>query len=260
MRNFLTKNLGAKTGRVTIELFSVWHIMYLVLIVGAIVGVAFFIRKKAPTTQNNVLKNLALVTLALYIADFFLQPFVNGDPFALNIDKLPFHICTCMGIVAVFAQFSHHTWLQTIAVVLAVASTALYLVYPGSALGGVTPWCYLVVQTMLYHGLLLMWGVLNLTTGAVHLQWKKIWQPLLGIIVVALWATVGNVCYNSSYLGDDGKHHWDWLFLTGSTFSVPAYLMPLVVIALLSAVVCLVYLVDWLATRDGKKQPAPLSR
>ncbi len=260
MRDILIKIFGTSDGNITIELFSIWHFLYLILIAGAIVGVAFWLKNKSAQFKNKTLKVISIVVLCLYIADFFLQPFVSGSPFELSIDKLPFHICTLMGIIAVFAQYSNKAWFKEIATSLAIAGALMYLTYPGSALGGVTPWCYKVVQTMVYHGLLLMWGVLTLTTGEVTLKWKNIWMPLLGLVVVALWATVGNVCYNSSYVGGDGNHHWDWFFLTGSTFTfVPTWLMPFVVIVATFGVVCCIYLIYWLATRDWKKKKAVLN-
>ncbi len=255
MRNFLIKILSNDEGSIEITLFSIWHFLYIFIIAGAIVGAAFALRKKSASTKQQTLKIISIVTLCLYITDFFLQPFVSGTPFTLNIDKLPFHICTLMGIVAVFAQYSNKVWFKEIASALAIVGSLMYLTYPGSALGGVTPWCYQVVQTMVYHGMLLMWGVLTLTTGEVKLHWKKIWMPLVALCVVALWATIGNVCYNSSYVGGDGNHHWDWFFLTGTTFPfVPTWLMPFAVVTAVFSVVCCIYLIYWLATRDWKQQ------
>lgn len=254
MRNFLIKLFGTSEGSVDMSLFSVWHFLYLAAIAGAIVGAAFALRKKSPEYKNKTLKILSIVTLCIYIADFFLQPFVNGTPFELSIDKLPFHICTLMGIVAVFAQYSNKAWFKETSSALAMAGTVMYLTYPGTALGDVTPWCYKVVQTMTYHGLLLTWGVLTLTTGEVKLNWKNIWMPLVGLCIIAVWATVGNVCYNSSYIGGDGNHHWDWFFLTGSTFPfIPVWIMPFVVITSIFAVISGIYLIYWLATRNRKK-------
>lgn len=257
MRDFLIKIFSNTNGSVEISLFSIWHFLYVFLIAGATVGAAFALRNKSKEYKNKTLKIVSIVTLSLYIADFFLQPFVDGKSFELNIDKLPFHICTLMGIIAVFAQYSNKQWFKEIATALAIAGSLMYLTYPGSALGGVTPWCYKVVQTMVYHGMLFMWGVLTLTTGEVKLTWKNIWMPLVGICVVAAWATIGNVCYNSSYVGGDGNHHWDWFFLTGSTFPfVPTWLMPFAVITAVFSVICCVYLIYWLATRDRtKKKP-----
>ena len=61
-------------------------------------------------------------------------------------------------------------------VMLAVASSMMWMCYPGSALGGQPPFCYLIFQTFMYHGFLLCWGFLNLALGVVTLDIKKIWK------------------------------------------------------------------------------------
>jgi hypothetical protein len=61
--------------------------------------------------------------------------------------------------------------------------------------------------------------------------------------MIAAWATVGNLTFNSSYLGNDpDAHHYDWFFLTGTTFPfVPPYLMPIAVIAAVLGMVMIIY-------------------
>lgn len=248
MTDFLKKIFGWKVGKISIELFSVWHFLYIFLIVGFIVGGVFLLKNKPQKTKEKTLKIMIVTTLVLYIADFMLQPFVTSD-FTIDIDKLPFHICTLMCIVSTFAQFSNKGWLKEIAVTLSMAGSLMYLLYPGSALGGVSPWCYKVIQTMLYHGLLLAWGVLSLTTGEVKLQVKNMWQPLIAVICVALWAGLGNICFNG------GDHHYDWFFLTGSTFPfIPKWLMPFVVVVAVYGVISCFYLIYWLVSRKRNKK------
>lgn len=241
----LRKFFGWQLGSVDMTLFSAWHIGFVLLICALITGAAFLLWKRSPKCKKIVLNVIAITTLCLYIFDFFVQPFMSDD-FTLNIDKLPFHICTIVGIVIVFAQFSKKNWFRETAAALACISSLMYLVYPGSALGGVSPWCYKVLQTFIYHGLLLAWGVLSLTTGEIKLNIKHIWYPLLGLVAICLWATLGNICFN-------GGGHWDWFFITGSTFPfIPANLMPLASVAACYGVTCIVYLIYWLATRKRK--------
>lgn len=253
MRDFLIKIFGTTNLGVEIGLFSVWHFLYIIIIAGAIVGAGFALRKRTDETKNKTLKIISIVTLCLYISDFFLQPFVTSDH-ELNIDKLPFHICTAMGIIAVFAQYSNKKWFKEVAVALAITGSLMYLCYPGTALGGgKSPWCYKVIQTMIYHGMLLGWGVLNLTTGQVKLNWKNIWMPLVGILIITAWAAIGNICYNEHWA--NGSPHFDWFFITGSTFPfVPTALMPFLTITAVFGVNACVYLIYWLVTREWKKK------
>lgn len=255
MNNFLRKILGwTGKGGIEIDAFSVWHFLYIFLIAGAITGAGFALKGKSEETKKKVLNILSVVVLCWYITNFFLQPFVQGDN-QLNIDKLPFHICTLMSIVAVFAQFSRKEWFKETSVIMAMSGAIMYLVYPGSALGGIAPWCFKVIETMLYHGLLFSWGILSLTTGQVKLHYKNMWMPLVGIVCVAVWATIGNLCYNVSYISDGVNHHYDWFFLTGSLvdYIIPVWAMPSLVITAVYGVASCFYLINFICQVINRK-------
>ncbi len=248
MRDFLIKVLSWKEGKIEIGLFSIWHFLYLFIIAAAIIGAAFLLRGKSNETKKKTLDILSVVVLASYIVDFMLRPFLRSD-FTLEIDKLPFHICTLMSIVGCIAQFSKNDKFKEVAVVLAMAGCLMYLTYPGAALGGISPFCYKVVQTMLYHGALLAWGVLSLTTGQVKLHTKNMWLALIGLVLVILWAGLGNICYNG------GEEHWDWFFLTGTTFPfVPKALMPFAVLVAVYGVIACFYLIYTSCLRSEAKR------
>ncbi len=249
MRDFLIKVLGWRgENGITIELFSIWHFLYIFLIIGAIVGAIFLLKTKSQKTKQKTLKILIITTLVLYIVDFMLQPFVTRDN-TLDIDKLPFHICTLMSIVGTLAQYSKNQNFKEVSVTMAMAGALMYLTYPGSALGGIAPWSYKVIQTMVCHGMLLAWGVLSLTTGEVKLNYRKMWMPLVGVVCMALWAGLGNLCYNG------GTHHYDWFFITGSTFPfIPKYLMPFLAVAAVYGVIACFYLIYWIVEKIREKK------
>lgn len=255
MNEFLIKILSwtGEDGGIAIEAFNLWHIIYLIIIACAITAAGFALKGKKSETHKKVLDKLSIGILCWYIANFFLQPFVRGNN-QLNIDKLPFHICTLMAIVGVFAQFSKKEWFKEVSVTLAMGGALMYLTYPATAFGGAAPWSFKVIETIIYHSALFAWGMLSLTTGQVKLHYKNIWMPLVGIICVALWATVGNLCYNVSYLGEGDYRHYDWFFLTGTSFPfVPVYLMPLAVITAVYGVIACFYLINYICQVINKK-------
>ena len=254
MNKFLIKVLGwtGEGGKYVIEAFNLWHFLYLILIAGVIVGAGFALRGRKPETQKKVLNILSITVLCWYITNFFLQPFVRGNN-QLNIDKLPFHICTLMSIVGVFAQFSNKAWFKEVAVTLAMAGSLMYLTYPATAFGGAAPWSFKVIETMIYHSALFSWGLLSLTTGQVKLHYKSMWMPLVGLCCVALWATVGNVCYNVSYLGKGDAPHYDWFFLTGTSFPFPPALMPFLVVIAVYGVIACFYLINFICQVVNKR-------
>ena len=221
--------------------FSIPHIVYMVLIFGGIIGTWFAFKNKGAEKKEKVLRFLAYALALSYLSDFFVHEFVYGG---LNTDKLPFHICTIMCPVVAFTEFnSKFDKFREPVAILAIVAPLMYLVYPGNAIGDISPFCYKIIQTFVYHGLLFSWGFNTLASGLFVPNIRNCYKSLIGICLIAAWATIGNLSYNTSYLGNDpDAHHYDWFFLTGTTFPfVPPYLMPLAVITAVFGVVMCVY-------------------
>lgn len=253
MNEFFKKIFGTSTGSVEITLFSIWHILWIVLILGLSFGAYFLLRKKSEKTKVTVLNILAYLTIGIYILDFFIMPFSQGK---IDIDKLPFHICTLTGIFIPFAQFNKKFKpIKNAIVCFAIVASLMYITYPGSALGGVTPWCYKVVQTFVYHGLVFAWGFLSISLNQAEFNFKEIWKEAVGIVIMIVWAFFGNY----AYLGIPDGHHYDWFFITGSTFPfVPEWLMPFAVFFAVYGMCALIYLINFvvrkiISNRQNKK-------
>ena len=158
----------------------------------------------------------------------------------MDVDKLPFHICTLMGIMIPFVQFNKKfDKIKDVVACLSIVASLMYITYPGSALGGVTPWCYKIVQTFVFHGFVFAWGVISVATGSVRFDFKNIWKELVAILLIILWASFGN----NTYSHDD--HHFDWFFITGSTFPfIPSWLMPFVVLVAVYGMCAIIFSID----------------
>lgn len=249
MREFLIKIFQNDRGP-WIEVFSIPHILYFVLIIGLTIALSIVIRKKFPNNKSKVISIVAIALIATYIADFFLMPLsrVNEDPTRQLIDpeKLPFHLCTFMGVVVPFVQFNkklkENAHVKEIAAVVAMASSLMYLVYPGSAIGEIGCFTYKVVQTFLFHGLLFCWGFLNVAFGEVTLKFKTIWKPAIGIIIAMLWATIGNEVYYSELFACE----CNFCFLKVSFIPfIPNELMPVAFFVAVYSVCVMIYVIDW---------------
>lgn len=196
---------------IMVTAFSIPHIVYLLLITGAIVATAIIINKKGENAKNKVLRFLAYALILSYILDFFVHDFVwplGSDQHGMNIDKLPFHLCTAMGVVVVFAQFNKkfEKFLEPI-VILAIVGPLMYLSYP-AAIGEAEPWCYKTVQTMFFHGTELAWGILCITSGKVQPKFKNVWKSAIGLVIITLWAKLGNLLldHNWFFLQEDALY------------------------------------------------------
>lgn len=242
MHNFLKWLLASREGPLEISFLSFFHILFLVIIVGLTIALAFYLNKHKEKMKPT-LRFMVYALVALYVSDIFLQPFISDD-FTMNIDKLPFHICTIMCPVVAFTEFnSKFDKFREPVAFLSIVAPLMYIVYPGNAIGDISPFCYKIIQTFVYHGLLFSWGFNTLASGQFVPNIRNCYKSLIGICLIAAWATIGNLSYNTSYLGNDpDAHHYDWFFLTGTTFPfVPPYLMPLAVITAVFGVVMCVY-------------------
>lgn len=239
MREILLNLFGTSEGSIEITLFSIWHILYFILIVGGTIGGCLLLRNKNEETKDKIRKILAYLVIGVYLGDFFVQPFMSSD-YSMNVDKLPFHICTLMGCLIPFVQFNKKfDKIKDVVCCLSIVASLMYITYPGSALGGVTPWCYQVIQTFVFHGLVFAWGVIGLSTGFAKLEFKNIWKELVAIIIIIVWASFGNNAYSNQ------NHHYDWFFITGSTFPfVPTWLMPFAVLVAVYAMCAIIFSID----------------
>ena len=184
---------------IKITAFSIPHFVYLFLIIGGIILTWYLLRKKGEDIKEKALRFLAYALALSYLSDFFVHEFVYGG---MNMDKLPFHICTVLCPLVAIAQFNHkgHKILEPVTV-LAILAPLMYLCYPAS-IGDGEPWCYQAVQTMFFHGVLLAWGVLTLALGKVWLRWEHCWKCAVALVGITLWAKLGNVLL---------EHNWFFL-------------------------------------------------
>ena len=233
---------------ITITAFSIPHIVYLVLIIGSIVGGWFYLRKKDDTKKEKAMRVLAYVLVLSYLSDFFVHEFVYGG---LNTDKLPFHICTVLCPLTAIAQFNRNgNKIKEPIVLLSVLAPMMYLCYPAS-IGEGEPWCYQAVQTMFYHGVLMAWGILNLALGIVKPDIRNCWMSGIVLVGITLWAKLGNVLM---------EHNW--FFLNEDAFYIglveqgiiPQWLLMVINPIVFFLAVLAVYGVYYLIT--GKKKQA----
>ena len=194
---------------ISVTAFSVSHIVYLLLIVGAIVGLYFAFRNKPIETKERFLGILIILLVLSYVSDFFVHEFVYADVVdgayvggGLNMDKLPFHICVVLCPISAFVQFnSKFKKFKEPVVLLAVLAPMMYIAYPAS-IGSSEPWCYQAVQTMFYHGTLMAWGILSLALGAVKPNIRKSYEAAILLVGITLWAKLGNLLL---------EHNWFFL-------------------------------------------------
>ena len=233
MKEFFSWLFSQNNSSVQIGLFDIWHFTYLFIIFGGSILLGCVYRKKSGDAKEKLLRLFAYLTVGLYVADFFIMP-LSDSYNGISTYKLPFNVCTIMAILAPFVQFnSRFASIKTPIVTLSIASSLMWMCYPGSALGGQPPFCYIIFQTFMYHGFLFCWGFLNLALGVVRLDIRKIWKEFIGILMILVWAAFGNTIYEGEY---------NWFFIETSIFPfLSDEIMPLMVVFSVFGVCLVVY-------------------
>lgn len=248
MKQFVTRLFSEKNSNLHIDLFNIWHLLYLFVIIEGTIILALIFSKKSPKAKEKVLRLFAYLTIGFYIADFFIMP-LSDSYSGISQDKLPFHICTFMGVFSAFAQFNpKFKPIKSTIVVLSVAGSIMWMCYPGSALGGEPPFCYKIFQTFMFHGFLFCWGVLNLAFGEVKLSLKNLWHEAVAVVGLIIWAFFGNTVYPNDQ---------NWLFINHSIFPFlkDEYMVPVVWFCITGTcflVYCAYYLVLAIANKHHK--------
>ena len=254
MYTFLHSLLADRKGGETFTLFSGWHFFYIALTLVTAAVLLFFLRNKDAQVQKKTAKAFIYISFALYVADFFLMPIAYGE---IDIEKLPFHICTAM-CVANFLSY-HVRFLEKYRwhfALLGFISNLVYLIYPAGVMWhAVHPLSYRVVQTLIFHSVMTVYGLLVLVFDADRANARQCYRDLTIISCMTLWAVLGNLIYNGESKGY--SHFFNWFFVVRDPFyilpeAIAPFIMPFLNIALFFSVEMLVYLIIF-ATR-GRTQ------
>ena len=239
MHDILQKLLADQTGGVVFKCFDLWHSCFIVFFVVTAILLCLYLKNKSREKQKKIIDTVIGIALGLYIADFFLMPFAYN---AINIDKLPFHVCTMMCVMCFWSR--HNAFLGKFRLqfaMLGFLSNLTYLLYPAGMMWlNIHPLSYRVVQTLVFHGVMMNYGLLVLVYESKEFAWKKIYKDFAVVASMTAWARLGNALYNSN------EKMYNWFFVIQDPFglfpeNIAPYIMPFFNIALFFAVELVVY-------------------
>ena len=203
MHEFL-KNVFSNIPRETsVSLFGWQHWLFILTTVIFATLMSIIFAKKSQKTKDRVLNITAITIISLYIFDLFVQPFWNDGKIAIS--KLPFHLCTFVGVLIPFVNFSGaFRFAKQTVVVWSVLASLAFILFPLKFINRpIEPYSYPIIQTFLFHGLEFFWGVFMLVSKKVVLRWRDLWQPIVGLLPAAAWATLGQELYYPATRGEN---------------------------------------------------------
>ncbi len=255
MYHFLHELLSDKKGGTIFTLFGFWHFFYIALTLITVILLLFALKNKDKAVKKNTAKLFSTLAFGLYIADLFLMPIAYGE---IDIEKLPFHACTAMCVVCFLSyRIGFLEKYRSSFVMLGLISNLVYLVYPAGVMWhAVHPLCYRVVQTLIFHSVMTVYGILALTYESDKIDIKKCYRDLIVIVCMTAWAMLGNYTYNGE--SDGYSHFFNWFFVIRDPFyafpeKIAPFVMPFLNIALFFAVEIIIHLII-ISLKKNKKE------
>lgn len=257
MYSFLHQILSDKKDGELFCCFDGWHIAYMVFFAVLATAVLLFLRKKPEERKTKAARLFIGISFGIMIADFFLMPLAYGE---IDIEKLPFHICTAMCVMNFLSYRIRvlEKWRVPLAA-LGFLSNLIYLVYPAGVMWHQThPLSYRVIETLSFHGMMCVYGLIVLAFEAKKNNFKTWVRDLAVEAGMTLWALLGNLLYNGDYGGK--THFFNWFFVVQDPFGIlpaeqAAYVMPFLNTVLFFALVMVLYFVLFLVKKGGAKEP-----
>lgn len=254
MYNFLHDLLADKKGGEIFSLFSAWHFFYIALTSIVIIAFILALRGKEEQVKQRTTKLLINFAFGLYVADFFLMPLAYGE---IDIEKLPFHACTAMCVMCFLSYRIKFLEKYRISlVILGFISNLVYLIYPAGVMWhAVHPLSYRVIQTLIFHSVMVVYGLLTLIYEHDKIDIKKCHQDLLVTVCMTAWALLGNYAYNGTSEGY--SHFFNWFFVVRDPFyaipdTISPFVMPILNIALFFGAGMLLHLIIYIVKRIKK--------
>ena len=255
MYHFLSDLLSDKKGGEIFTLFGAWHFFYIALTIITVVVVLLLLKNKSDDFKKRKTRTFIYIAFGLYMLDFFLMPLAYGE---IDIEKLPFHACTAMCVLCFLSY--HIAFLEKYRlsfVLLGFISNLVYLIYPAGVMWhAVHPISYRVIQTLIFHSIMTIYGLLTLIYEYNRFNIKKCHRDLGAIVFMTVWALIGNYAYNGSSEGY--SHFFNWFFVVRDPFyaipeSIAPFVMPFLNIIIFFAVEIIIHVVI-LAVQQRKKQ------
>lgn len=233
MYGIISGFLSDRKGGVIFTCFGIWHLLYILTVAGILLFLLLFLHKKTAHAQMNAVRLTIDLAFGLYVLDFFLMPFAYGG---IDVEKLPFHICTAMCVLCFLSR--HNRFFEKYKCAFAhlgLISNLVYFLYPaGVGWQQVHPLSYRVIQTLLFHALMMVHGFLVLCFEDRSIRVKDLKRDLLVLIAMALWALLGNHLYNG--FAGDFNYHMNWFFVCKDPFNlidpaISVFIMPFISVA-----------------------------
>lgn len=232
--------------------FGLWHIAYILAFVLLFVFALLKLKGRDEAKKTSATKRFCDISFYIMLADFFFMPLAYGE---IDVEKLPFHICTAMCVMSFLSYRVEKLKKYRINfATLGLISNFGYLLYPAGVMWHQThPVSYRVIETLSFHGFMTVFGLLVLVFEADRNCIKRCYRDFVTVACMVAWALIGNCAYNGFYSGKE--HFYNWFFVVRDPFyiipeSASRFVMPIFNILTFFLLEIVIYTVIYKAKRE----------
>ncbi len=186
-----------------IDMFNFWYFFFIIIQIGAIVGLYFALRKAKPFTQDVVLLSLLLLGIAFHFLKLYVAPYgemIDGK-WVINNTGLrdSWFINICGANIAIFPliYFSKNKYVKDYMVYIGLISGFIVLFYPQEPLAkGMERQIeeiWDVLRFYYHHWMILAVPLLIVLLKKHRLSYKRIWVAPTGLLILMLFIILNQV-------------------------------------------------------------------
>lgn len=171
-----------------IAMFNFWYFFWLILGVGAIVGLYYLLRNTSAKTQKAVLFSLLAFGFVLHFLKMYIPPY-STDQARWYRDSWFSNICAANIALFPFMFFSKKDTMKDYMFYLGVLSGVLAFVYPQEPLAKADQLADQldIVRFYYHHWMLTAVPLLMVLFGLHKLSYKRIWVAPVGLLALMLF-------------------------------------------------------------------------
>lgn len=174
-------------------LYNARHIIVLIIVAVLVIALTLIFRNKSEKAKRILFYIFGAIFLFFEISSRIVNLCIASDYTWESVLKilLPMHICSVMVWVFIVAIFSKKQFLIDFSVIGGIIATLAFLLYPAVGLNRVYM-SFTCIYSTVSHMLGFVCCVLLMTLGFAKFEFKKIWQPILCLIIMFSWGALLN--------------------------------------------------------------------
>ena len=177
-----------------IAMFNFWYVFWIILAVGTIAGLYYFLKEKSVKTQKLVLFSFLVVGFLLHFLKAYIPPYSVDEARHLR-DSWFVNICAANIALFPFFFFSKKDYIKDYMFYLGVLSGVLALVYPQEPMAKLDQAAEQldIIRFYYHHWMVMAVPLLMVMLGLHKPSWKRVLAAPIGLLQLMLFIILNQV-------------------------------------------------------------------